>query len=101
MNAETTHTGSAKTEPSVARADTVAAKLKAASASKSKKQARRPSRTTARPGRLVCRYCGSDDLAPSFKKRRDARCRACFKKRYGSAARRKQATSARKTKPAK
>jgi hypothetical protein len=35
-------------------------------------------------GKLVCRYCGSDDLAPSFKKRRDARCRACFKKRYGS-----------------
>jgi hypothetical protein len=33
---------------------------------------------------LVCRYCGSDDLAPSFKKRRDARCRACFKKRYGA-----------------
>jgi hypothetical protein len=27
--------------------------------------------------KLVCRYCGSDDLAPSFKKRRDARCRAC------------------------
>jgi hypothetical protein len=30
--------------------------------------------------KLLCRYCGSDDLAPSFKKRRDARCRACFKK---------------------
>jgi hypothetical protein len=37
--------------------------------------------------KLVCRYCGSDDLAPSFIKRRDARCRACFKKRYGSAER--------------
>ena len=35
-------------------------------------------------GKLVCRYCGGDDLAPSFEKRRDARCRACFKKRYGS-----------------
>ena len=34
-------------------------------------------------GKLVCRYCGGNDLAPSFKKRRDARCRACFKKRYG------------------
>jgi hypothetical protein len=34
--------------------------------------------------KLVCRYCGSDDLAPSFKKRRDARCRACFAKRYSS-----------------
>jgi hypothetical protein len=42
--------------------------------------------------RLVCRYCGSEDLAPSFIKRRDRRCRKCFSKRYGSAAR------ARKTK---
>ena len=38
--------------------------------------------------RLICRYCGSDDLAPSFIKRRDRRCRKCFSKRYGSAARR-------------
>jgi hypothetical protein len=42
--------------------------------------------------KLVCRYCGSDDLAPSFIKRRDRRCRKCFGKRYGSAA------QARKTK---
>src|ERR1700722_3177405 len=35
--------------------------------------------------KLVCRYCGSDDLAPSFIKRRDRRCRKCFSKRYGSA----------------
>ncbi len=40
--------------------------------------------------RLVCRYCGSDDLAPSFIKRRDRRCRKCFAKRYGSAARTKK-----------
>ncbi len=33
---------------------------------------------------LSCRYCGSDDLAPSFKKRRDRRCRSCFGKRYRS-----------------
>ena len=33
---------------------------------------------------MVCRYCGSDDLAPSFVKRRDRRCRKCFSKRYGS-----------------
>jgi hypothetical protein len=45
-----------------------------------------------KPGRkpkaekLVCRYCGSDDLAPSFIKRRDRRCRKCFSERYGSAA---------------
>jgi hypothetical protein len=37
-------------------------------------------------GKLVCRYCESDDLAPSFIKRRDRRCRKCFSKRYGSAA---------------
>jgi ribosomal protein L37AE/L43A len=36
--------------------------------------------------KLVCRYCGSEDLAPSFIKRRDRRCRKCFSKRYGSAA---------------
>jgi hypothetical protein len=43
--------------------------------------------------KLVCRYCGSDDLAPSFIKRRDRRCRKCFSKRYGSAAPAKKATS--------
>jgi len=37
--------------------------------------------------KLVCRYCGSNDLAPSFIKRRDRRCRKCFSKRYRSAAR--------------
>jgi hypothetical protein len=40
---------------------------------------------------LVCRYCGSDDLAPSFIKRRDSRCRKCFSKRYGSPARARKA----------
>ena len=34
--------------------------------------------------KLVCRYCGSADLAPSFIKRRDRRCRECFSKRYRS-----------------
>jgi hypothetical protein len=41
--------------------------------------------------KLVCRYCGSGDLAPSFIKRRDRRCRKCFSKRYGSAARARKA----------
>jgi hypothetical protein len=41
--------------------------------------------------KLVCRYCGSDDLAPSFIRRRDRRCRNCFSKRYGSAATPKKA----------
>jgi hypothetical protein len=40
---------------------------------------------------LVCRYCGSADLAPSFIKRRDRRCRECISKRYGSAARARKA----------
>ena len=43
--------------------------------------------------KLVCRYCGSNDLAPSFIKRRDRRCRKCFSKRYSSAAREKMAKS--------
>lgn len=43
--------------------------------------------------KLVCRYCGSNDLAPSFVKRRDRRCRKCFSKRYGSASRAKKVTS--------
>ena len=43
--------------------------------------------------KLVCRYCSSDDLAPSFIKRRDRRCRKCFSKRYSSAARDKKAKS--------
>ena len=68
------------------------------------KNTRRPSRssrTKPKAGKLVCRYCGSDDLALSFKKRRDARCRACFKKRYGSASKSKKATHAGRTKAAK
>ena len=43
--------------------------------------------------KLVCRYCGGDDLAPSFIRRRDSRCRKCFSKRYGSAARAKKTRS--------
>ena len=41
--------------------------------------------------KLVCRYCGSDDLAPSFIRRRDRRCCKCFGKRYGSTARARKA----------
>jgi hypothetical protein len=48
---------------------------------------------TPKAEKLVCRYCGSDDLAPSFLKRRDRRCRKCFSKRYGSAAREKKVKS--------
>lgn len=54
------------------------------------KSARAPLKETGRKQKeekLVCRYCRSADLAPSFIKRRDRRCRKCFSKRYGSAAR--------------
>ena len=64
------------------------------SAIKPRNRIARSARPPSKAGKLVCRYCGSEDLAPSFKKRHDARCRACFKKRYGSkkAARRKPGT---------
>jgi hypothetical protein len=59
-------------------------------ADRKKSQPARPLRketgSKSKPEKLVCRYCGSEDLAPSFIKRRDSRCRKCFSKRYGSAA---------------
>jgi hypothetical protein len=65
-------------------------------------RAPRSARGKSLDGKLACRYCGSDDLAPSFKKRRDARCRACFKKRYGTGkAGRRTARTNRKSKAAK
>jgi hypothetical protein len=82
----------------------VSAVPKAAHAAKTTKAPQRPprsSRAASRTEKLVCRYCGSDDLAPSFKKRRDARCRACFKKRYGAAPKDKKTARTRKTKAAK
>jgi len=75
--------------------------LRAAAPSKTRKVTRQPSapsRTASKVEKLVCRYCGSDDLAPSFKKRRDARCRACFKQRYSSASPGKRAAKPRNTK---
>jgi hypothetical protein len=55
------------------------------------KSARTPMKLGSKPKaeKLVCRYCGSDDLAPSFIKRRDRRCRKCFSKRYRSASAKK------------
>ena len=81
-----------------ARKKTAAAKPKGAPALKTRKAAGRPlqsSRAKPKGEKLICRYCGSDDLVPSFRKRRDARCRACFKKRYGSAARNQKAVRTR------
>ncbi len=77
----------------------VGARPKAARAAKTTKVPQRPSRSSraaSRTQKLDCRYCGSDDLAPSFMKRRDARCRACFKKRYGSAPQDKRTARTRK-----
>ena len=74
--------------------------VKRANSSKPKKQkvAKRPkpSGKASEQEKLVCRYCGSDDLAPSFKKRRDARCRACFAKRYSSKSTGKKTKGAKK-----
>jgi hypothetical protein len=96
---------SGRTDQSVApvKKKAAGAAPKAAHAAKTTRATRRPrsSRAASRTEKLVCRYCGGDDLAPSFKKRRDARCRACFKKRYGAAPHGKNAAWTRKTKAAK
>jgi hypothetical protein len=98
---------SARTAQSVAPVKKKAgggAKPKAAHTAKTTKPPQRPprsSRAASRTEKLVCRYCGSDDLVPSFRKRRDARCRDCFKKRYGSASQDKKSARTRKTKAAK
>lgn len=63
---------------------------KRATGKKAKTERDRPKGGTSKSDKLVCRYCESDDLAPSFIKRRDRRCRKCFSKRYGSAARRRK-----------
>ncbi len=74
----------------------VTAEAKAGPISETRRVKPRAPRSAVRAEKLVCRYCGSDDLAPSFRKRRDARCRACFKKRYGSGARGRKRSSGRK-----
>jgi len=60
---------------------------------KYRRQADNKAERKPKAAKLVCRYFGSDDLAPSFIKRRDRRYRKCFGKRYGSAARIKEARS--------
>ena len=106
MNAEPKYAPEAsvmRSSKSVAPAKKKAAEAapKAARPAKAPNDSPRSSRSTSGTEKLVCRYCGSDDLAPSFKKRRDARCRACFKKRYGSAPRDKKTARTQKTKAAK
>ena len=60
---------------------------KATRSLKTSKMARQsaPSSQAAAQRSSWCAAIGRADLAPSFSKRRDARCRACFKQRYGSA----------------
>ena len=73
-------------QPNAVRAET---KKGDKSATGKKAQTERPqvrANRKSKSEKLVCRYCGSDDLAPSFIKRRDRRCRKCFSKRYGSTA---------------
>jgi hypothetical protein len=106
MNSETEPTAGesiANEAPASARKKTAAAKPKAAHPPKIRKAGRPPRSSRAKPDgeKLICRYCGSDDLAPSFRKRRDARCRACFKQRYGSTARNQKAVRTHKVKAAK
>ena len=96
--------GTIEESPAPAKKQTIAAKPKAARPTKTSnapKRAPGSSRATFEAEKLVCRYCGSDDLAPSFKKRRDARCRVCFKKRYGSVTGDKKTTRTRKAKMAR
>ena len=82
----------------------IGAKPERAMGAKTGKAGRRPrhsARAASKDEKLVCRYHGSDDLAPSFKKRRDARCRACFKKRYSSRAPGKNTKKTKRTRAAK
>ena len=78
-----------------------ARETKSASASKARRAQAKKLRPANDAEKLVCRYCGSNDLAPSFRKRCDARCRACFKKRYASSARGKKVSRTRTMKVAK
>ena len=85
----TNRTSTERSKAHVAKRKTVATQEKVKVPAPSRKDARRASQKASSSGtdKLVCRYCGSNDLAPSFIKRRDARCRACFKARYGAAER--------------
>ena len=80
--------GAAKSRKHAAPSDGEAALRKKAKPANTKPGPPLRKKTGTRPKeeKLVCRYCGSDNLAPSFIKRRDRRCRKCFSKRYGSAA---------------
>jgi hypothetical protein len=98
---EVSVTQSDKSVASAKKKKAIGAAPKAGRPAKAAKDSPRLSRSASSTEKLVCRYCGSDDLAPSFKKRRDARCRACFKKRYRSAVQDKKTARTRTKKAAK
>ena len=75
----------------IGHSSTSAPKKAARKKSESARPLQKEMRSKLKSEKLVCRYCGSDDLAPSFIKRRDRRCRKCFTKRYGSAPRARKA----------
>jgi len=68
---------------SIAHSSTPAPKKAARNKAEPARPLRKETGTKSKSDKLVCRYCGSDDLAPSFIKRRDRRCRKCLSKRYG------------------
>ena len=78
-------------ELSVEHSPSSARKKVARKKAESARSLRKEMGSKSKSDKLGCRYCGSDDLAPSFIKRRDRRCRKCFSKRYGSAARARKA----------
>jgi hypothetical protein len=71
---------------SIGNSSTSSPKKAARKEAESARPLRKEAASKSKSEKLVCRYCGSDDLAPSFIKRRDRRCRKCFIRRYGSAA---------------
>src|ERR1700730_3012606 len=81
-----------KSRKDAARSDAQTGLRKQAESANIKPAPPLPKKPSPRPQaeRLICRYCGGDDLAPSFIQRRDRRGRKCFSGRYGSAAPAKQ-----------
>jgi len=75
----------------IGHSSTSAPKSAARKKAKSARPFRKEKGGKSKSEKLVCRYCGSNDLAPSFIKRRDRRCRKCFSKRYGSTAKARKA----------
>ena len=110
MNKQTKRTAEAASTPKLAelgvkpsdqsaaptRQRTATAKRKTAHPAKGREGSQPNSRRGIASDKLLCRYCGSEDLAPSFKKRRDARCRACFKQRYRAVSREREGARTQK-----